>query len=145
MRLYMQAFQGKAMWQCANDLAYVCVTCARACDCSRWITLECSGIFLFKNYSRLVKQCVNVHTVYVCVVIIPLCNVIHRVWMISSGTSGNTDSMLEELCLYGERRRGFWEKKKVDIQILVRDYAPTLTLTLLLLPGLKPNFTLNQK
>lgn len=114
--IYMHAFQGKAVQQCVNDpymcvhaLAYVCVTCARACGCYRWITLEWSGVTT-ADYSSNVWMCIQY--VCVCVVIILLCNVIHRVWMIISGRSGNTASVLEELCLYGERGRGFWKNRK---------------------------------
>lgn len=61
------------------------------------------------EYSSNVSMCKQ----YVCEcvsereVIIPVSNVIHRNRLISLGTRGNTASVLEELCLYEGRRRGF--------------------------------------
>lgn len=113
--VYMHAFQGKAVrrgandpYECVHAVAYVCVMRVKACDCNRWITHEWSSVFLSENYSRAFKQCV--YSMCEREVIIPACNVIHRNRLISSGTRSSTASVVEDLCLYVAKRRGFLEK-----------------------------------
>ncbi len=64
MRVYMHAFQGQAVQQCVNDLAYVCVTCARACvtvtDESRLSAQVYFYLRTTADYSSNVWMCIHV-------------------------------------------------------------------------------------